>query len=173
MVAGMVLNHGPPNEALMNELPELAAAGRGMLSALEQTNRLPDDFLQAEMQLIVEGLTELPNGMADSCRDTLTIARNRLPKIARENILTNARADETEARQKSPDDIPLRRGDVFDAALDKLISATTKALTGMIQLQNLFHGGTKITYCSPVDHLGDNVVSGRPDDWVRRGQGGV
>lgn len=46
-------------------------------------------------------------------------------------------------------------------------------LEGMTQLQNLWLNHTQVTDWSPVDHLDNDVVRGRPGDWVRKKGGGV
>lgn len=80
---------------------------------------LPAEFPRTQLIDICATLTRLPSGTAEGCRAPLEYARNRLPAIRREHIVTEGSAGE---------DTVLTRGTSLDQKLSTLMTSVSTAL---------------------------------------------
>lgn len=119
----MALNHSRPNQALAEELAEVAEAATDMLQLIQRglNAPLPNDFPRDQLLDICRSLALLPEGTAEGCRVTLEYARSRLARIRREHIVFET------AVTGSPDKF-LTRGATLDQRLATLISSVTTSL---------------------------------------------
>ena len=86
---------------------------------------LPSDFPSDQLIDITRSLEQLPDGTAEGCRAALEYARNRLPAIRREHIVS----EEVELSAVNTDNAPpVLRNSRIDEQLRHLIASTTTAL---------------------------------------------
>jgi hypothetical protein len=120
-----MLDYSKPPESLALELQEVARDAAALFEHLKGSNYLPSTFPKNQLSDIAGSLIGLPEGTAEGCRAALEYARNRLPFIRRENILSV---------QNSPlflgIDAPptVTRGDFLDQKVRDLIASVTTAL---------------------------------------------
>ena len=112
---------------MARELREVAHDA-GELAAAITTDlnfELPPEFPKEQLLNIIQSLSELPEGTTEGCWPALEYARDRLPSIRREYVLS---AEQSTAEQ-DPDASPqVLRNSWIDLRLRHLIASTTTAL---------------------------------------------
>lgn len=120
----MALGHDKPNDDLLHELEQVANAARGLINAITSANTpLPPEFPEDETLALLAPLTRLMTGTAEGCFGPLDAARRRLPKLRRQFILTEERAESAEGNTP-----PLTRGGRIDLELQNVATAVSTAL---------------------------------------------
>jgi Leucine-rich repeat (LRR) protein len=122
----MPLEYTQPSEELARDLREVARDAVALMNALTWTTNaeIPSDFPRNELIQIAQSLASLPVGTAEGSRAQLEYARDRLPALRDEHIVS----EELDAPSSDPDaSPPLLRGAVVDQALIKLIGSVTTA----------------------------------------------
>ncbi len=122
----MPLQFGQPETGLARELREVARDATALEHALAATNyELPSDFPVDQLVQIAQSLAQLPFGTAEGCNPALSYARNRLPAIRREHVVS----EELDFGVADPDAAPaVVRGAFIDECLRHLIASVTTAL---------------------------------------------
>ncbi len=123
----MPLEYSQPEPGLARELREVARDANALIAALtrELNFELPRDFPKAQLLDICRSLAQLPDGTAEGCRAALDYARNRLPTIRREHILSEELDVPTRDAHAAP---PVLRNSLIDERLSRLITSVTTAL---------------------------------------------
>ncbi len=86
---------------------------------------LPSDFPEEQLVQITQSLAQLPSGTAEGCYPALVYARNRLPAIRREHVIS----EELDIPEIDSDAAPpVVRGAFVDDRLRHLIASVTTAL---------------------------------------------
>jgi hypothetical protein len=123
----MPLAHTQPPEALLRELHEVAHDACALMASLttEINFPLPPDFPKDQLLDISRSLAQLPIGTAEGCRAPLEYARNRLPAIRREYVLS----EELDGPTNNADATPVvLRNSLIDERLRHLIASVSTAL---------------------------------------------
>jgi Leucine-rich repeat (LRR) protein len=122
----MPLPYNQPETELARELREVARDAIALEGALAGLNfELPSDFPRSQLVEICQSLAQLPSGTGEGCHPALAYARNRLPAIRREHLISeelDLPATEIEAAP------PVVRGELIDERLRHLIASVTTAL---------------------------------------------
>jgi Leucine-rich repeat (LRR) protein len=123
----MPLEHSKPPETLRRELHEVARDARAFMDILTQINALPDEFPKAQLLQISHALADLPDGTAEGCRVPLATARDLLPFIRRQYIISE---EDDQSQGSQADDAPplVVRGATLDQRMRDLIASVTTAL---------------------------------------------
>ncbi len=119
----MALHHSKPNETLTRELREVARDAVALIDFLSHINVPLKDFPTDQLIDIARSLAQLPGGTAEGCRVPLEYARNRLPAIRREYILSE---EPPPTGADAPP--PVIRGTTLDQKMRDLITSVTTAL---------------------------------------------
>ena len=122
----MPLSYGQPESELARELREVARDAGALEHALETLNyELPATFPEEQLIQIARSLAQLPSGTAEGCYPALLYARNRLPAIRREHVIS----EELDVQAADADAAPVVvRGTFIDERLRHLIASVTTAL---------------------------------------------
>jgi hypothetical protein len=123
----MPLSYGQPEAGLARELREVARDAIALETALTTglNFELPPDFPRHQLVEITKSLAQLPSGTAEGSRPALEYARNRIPAIRREHVLS----EELDFPVSDPDAAPqVVRGALIDERLRHLIASVTTAL---------------------------------------------
>jgi hypothetical protein len=123
----MPLSHSQPDPGLARELREVARDAVALESALTTglNFELPPNFPRDQLVEMTRSLAQLPSGTGEGCQAALAYARNRLPAIRREHVLS----EELDTEASDPDATPaVVRGAFIDERLRHLIASVTTAL---------------------------------------------
>ena len=122
----MPLGYIQPTDGLARELREVAHDATALAAALQTgvNFELPPDFPKEQLLEIAGSLAQLPNGTAEGCRAALEYARNRLPAIWREHVLS----EEIDLPADADAHPQVLRNSLIDERLRHLIASTTTAL---------------------------------------------
>jgi DNA-binding SARP family transcriptional activator len=120
------LGYIQPTDGLARELREVAHDATALAAALQTgvNFELPPDFPKEQLLEIAGSLAQLPNGTAEGCRAALEYARNRLPAIRREHVLS----EEIDLPADADARPQVLRNSLIDERLRHLIASTTTAL---------------------------------------------
>jgi Leucine-rich repeat (LRR) protein len=120
----MTLEHTRPPGSLAIELREVARDAGALMEVLNRGFNfpLPTGFPEDQLKDICKSLQQLPEGTAEGCGASLDYARDRLPAIRREYILSEELSSSGESTPA------LTRGEALDLKLGTLISSVTTAL---------------------------------------------
>jgi hypothetical protein len=125
--ATMSLGHTQPPEGLLRELHEVAHDACALRASLttEINFPLPPDFPKDQLLDISRSLAQLPIGTAEGCRAPLEYARNRLPAIRREYVLSEELDEPTNNTDATP---VVLRNSLIDERLRRLIASVSTAI---------------------------------------------
>lgn len=116
---------GKPSPAYLRELREVAKAANALSSHLETANILPRDFPIEPVSTLCAALTLLPHGTSDGSVPVLIHARERVPALRREYVLSEPEEGEEREHHEIP---PVFRGEELDRRLNELYAAVGTAL---------------------------------------------
>ena len=122
----MPLQYNQPELGLARELREVARDATALGQALADLNyELPSEFPEEQLIQITRSLAQLPFGTAEGCYPALLYARNRLPAIRREHVMSEELDSPATDSDAAP---PVMRGAFVDERLRHLIASVTTAL---------------------------------------------
>lgn len=154
----MPLPFGPPNEDLARELRQVNRHAEAVLTALAETNVLPDDFPRHVLEDVCAALAGLEQGTAENCRPTLEYARNKIPEIRRAHFLIEG--DERGIASSDAEAPRLYRELGLDRGLGVLLSSVTTALDEYrVQAQERFDDGVRAEETAAIRGEPETVVA--------------
>jgi Leucine-rich repeat (LRR) protein len=121
----MDIELGKPSPAYLRELKEVAEAASALSLHLVKANILPRDFPVEPVSTLCTALMLLPHGTSEGSVPVLIHARERVPALRREYVLSEPEEGEKREHRDIP---PVFRGEELDRRLNELYAAVGTAL---------------------------------------------
>ena len=116
---------GKPSPAYLRELREVAKAAQALASHLVTANILPAGFPIEPVSTLCAALVLLPHGTSEGSVPVLLHARERVPALRREYVLSEPEEGGAREHHETP---PVFRGEELDRRLNELYAAVGTAL---------------------------------------------